>query len=477
MSSRFNLDHEAFQNLLANAFVVQESGVDVHSLSAVIKLQRIIGSGAVDEQAAMNLVADRARDVANAAGIAVALLNGDELVYRAGSGTAGPYVGRRVTAILSVSQNREAGAEILRVENSDTDTRIEAAICREFGAKSLLILPIYREGRVAGAEMVLFSEPHIFLERELRAYRLMAGLLGDAISRNVQGRATSGIPAQATGSIPALNLSARREVVEPPPVRTVVKAAQAMAPAYSLNQPSSQPSLSERRDSVSEKQSVQPKPQAPTGWVIEKRRSRKTAWVDGLSVWGSAAAAKATKAGSSLAASATDAGRSLYARRKSILGMFAVWNDQRKTALVIAALLVVASWFAFRNRGPVTSLESGSGIQTPASIQAPASVQQAPTSDVRLVSASTSTTTPLGAGDVKKPSARKVKGRTGDVVYLSDDVTVRYFKPKSAPKAEKTAQDQVHRISDDVTVRYFTPKQDADAKSSATGNAPKTVTR
>src|SRR5678816_594149 len=124
MSSRFNLDHVAFQNLLANAFVVQESGVDVHSLSAVIKLQRIIGSGAVDEQAAMNLVADRARDVANAAGIAVALLNGDELVYRAGSGTAAPYVGRRVTAILSVSQNREAGAEILRVENSDTDTPV-----------------------------------------------------------------------------------------------------------------------------------------------------------------------------------------------------------------------------------------------------------------------------------------------------------------------------------------------------------------
>ena len=178
-----------------------------------------------------------------------------------------------------------------------------------------------------------------------------------------------------------------------------------------------------------------------------------------------------------LTGAATAAGRSLYARRKSILGMFAVWNDQRKTALVIAALLVVASWFAFRNRGPVTSLDSGSGIQTPASIQAPASVQQAPTSDVRLVSASTSTTTPLGAGDVKKPSARKVKGRTGDVVYLSDDVTVRYFKPKSAPKAEKTAQDQVHRISDDVTVRYFTPKQDSDTKSSATGNAPKTVTR
>jgi hypothetical protein len=157
--------------------------------------------------------------------------------------------------------------------------------------------------------------------------------------------------------------------------------------------------------------------------------------------------------------------------------MFAVWNDQRKTALVIAALLVIASWFAFRNRGPVASLTSGSGIQTPAKFQTPASTQQAPLPDVRLVNASTSTTTPLGATEVKKPTARKVKSGTGDVVYLSDDVTVRYFKPKAAPRAENTARSQVHRISDDVTVRYFTPKQDPDTKSSAAGNAPKTVTR
>ena len=466
MSSRFNLDHESFQNLLANAFVVQESGVDVHSLAAVIKLQRIIGSGEVDEQAAMNLVADRAQDVANAAGIAVALLKGDELVYRAGSGTAAPYVGRRVTAILSVSQYREAGAEILRVENCDTDTRIEAAICREFGAKSLLILPIYRDGRVAGAEMVLFSEPHSFLERELRAYRLMAGLLGDAISRNVRGRTASGIP--------ALNLTARREAAEPPPAGPFVKAAKATAPAYSPKPQPSQQSFNAARDPLPAKQGLQAKAepkfqansQATPVWIIEKRRSRKKEWVDELSL-----------RSSRLAAEAGEVGRSLYARRKSVLGMFAVWNDQRKTALVIAALLVIASWFAFRNRGPVTSLESGSSIQTPTGIQTPASVQQAPTSDARLVNASTSTATPLGAGEVKKPAARRAKVGTGDVVYLSDDVTVRYFKPKSAPKAENRAQDQVHRISDDVTVRYFTPKQESDAKSSATGNVPKSVTR
>jgi hypothetical protein len=453
MSSRFNLDHESFQNLLANAFVIQESGVDVHSLSAVIKLQRTIGSGEVDEQGAMNLVADRARDVANAAGIAVALLTGDELVYRAGSGMAAPYVGRRVTAILSVSQSREGGAEILRVENCDTDTRIEAVICREFGAKSLLILPIYRESRVAGVQMVLFTEPHIFQERELRGYRLMASLLGDAISRTGQARTTN--------RIPALNLTARREVVEASPARTFVNAAKATAPADGPKPQPAQPSFIEPWSGPPPSTHArQPKVEATPGWVIEKRKSRKQAWINELIKWGS-----------SFAEEAGDRGRDLYARRKSVLPMLAVWNDQRKTALVVAALLVIASWFGFRDRHPIPSIESG------ISAQSPVSIPQSAAPDVRLVNASTSSVPPLVTNEGKKLAThRKGKAGTSDVVYLSDDVTVRYFKPKSAPKATSTAQGQVHHISDDVTVRYFTPKQELDAKSAA-GNTPRGVTR
>jgi hypothetical protein len=91
-----------------------------------------------------------------------------------------------MTAILSVSAHKEARGEILRVENAQADARIEAAICRQFEAQSLLILPIYDECAVAGVLEVLFSEPHAFQDREMRTYRLMAGLVGEAVSRAAQ---------------------------------------------------------------------------------------------------------------------------------------------------------------------------------------------------------------------------------------------------------------------------------------------------
>jgi uncharacterized iron-regulated membrane protein len=155
MNTHFTLDRESFQNLLARASLAQEyldsqkathPGVDlptkpaigeqpkeaspvdyIQSLSAIGAVQRSIATDEVDVDAAMAMIADQARNVANANGVAIGLLEGDNLVYRAGSGGAATYIGRHVKATLSVSR---ASGEILRVENTQTDARIEAAICR-----------------------------------------------------------------------------------------------------------------------------------------------------------------------------------------------------------------------------------------------------------------------------------------------------------------------------------------------------------
>ena len=204
MSTRSSLDRESFQKLLASAFSVQESGMDAQSLSALLELQKLIATGEADLDGSMHLVADRARNVANATGIAIALRRGDQLVYRAGSGCAASYVGRHMTAILSVSAHNEARGEILRVENAQADARIEAAICRQFEAQSLLILPIYDEGAVAGVLEVLFSEPHAFQDREMRTYRLMAGLVEEAMYRDAQLDQKKALPTKAATVPPAI---------------------------------------------------------------------------------------------------------------------------------------------------------------------------------------------------------------------------------------------------------------------------------
>jgi hypothetical protein len=185
MSTDPSFDRASFEKFLASASAVQQSGLDSESLATLIELHRTITTGEADLDHAMRTTAESARTVANATGVAVAQLVANQLVYRAGSGSAEAYIGRHVTAVLSASAPDEARAEILRVENAQADTRIEAEVCRLFGANALLIVPIYREHAVAGVLEIFFSEAHIFQDREVLAYRAMARLVEEAMAADV----------------------------------------------------------------------------------------------------------------------------------------------------------------------------------------------------------------------------------------------------------------------------------------------------
>src|SRR4030088_1429783 len=89
-----SLDRTALQKLLANAFAVQHSQMDKQWLSAIVEVQGLIARKELDVDGTMQLIVDRARAVANATGVAIALFKGHQLVYRAGSGSAVDYVGR-----------------------------------------------------------------------------------------------------------------------------------------------------------------------------------------------------------------------------------------------------------------------------------------------------------------------------------------------------------------------------------------------
>jgi len=67
-------------------------------LSAIMEVERLVTRGELGVDGAMLLIVESARDVANAAGVAIGLLEGDQLIYRAGSGTSAPSIGSRVTA-------------------------------------------------------------------------------------------------------------------------------------------------------------------------------------------------------------------------------------------------------------------------------------------------------------------------------------------------------------------------------------------
>ena len=408
-----SLDRTPLQKLLANAFAVQHSQMDKQWLSAIVEVQGLIAGRELDVDGTMQLIVDRAQAVANATGVAIALFKGHQLVYRAGSGSAADYVGRHVMATLSVPADTTGGREILRVEDAETDTRIQAEICRQFGAKSLLILLIYHQQSVAGVLEVFFSDAHAFQDSEVRAYRLMAGLIGEAMSQatHLEPEKTSAAPHPAIPKPAVPNLAAPNLAVPSLAVSNIVQQS-------SPQQPCEAPAAGDAKLSIPRQLAV-----LATNLMQQAKRAP----------WGG--------------------------RR---------WNVAVAT---LAAVLVLTSWFVYNNRRPASSLRP-SAVQAPIAVEPQAPVlrlQQVSEKGTPALQPAPVRVQPAGTGKL-----RKVRVGDNEVDYVGDDVTIRYFTPKPKPltRRVRVGASEVAYIGDDVTVRYFTPKAAAVPPTQSISAAP-----
>ena len=401
MMARSTLDVDTFQQVLAKAFMVQQSLMDVELPSAMLTVQHLMAAGEIDVNGAMHLIAGRARNVANATGVAIGLLKGDQLVYRAGSGSASRYIGRHVMATLSVPAKTEASHEILRVEDAQTDTRIGAEICRQFGAKSLLILPIYDARALTGVLEVFFSEAHAFQDREVCIYQVMARVVGEALAHAVLLEQKEALAAERS-TIPQAIERITHQV----------------------------------RRSPSER------------WIASKQSAvRKTS---------ATSIGEAEKLPSHSASPGGVATRITYRARRLPMHM-RLWRFADRAAVVIA--LGAACWIAYSYRRPVSPLGPSAGQRSSAV------KQQVPFAPQKLVPAETDMSKPQTASvpmeEVRKAARstpRRVRVGDDEIDDISDDVTVRHFIPKPARHRVPGPGYWVDYISEDVTVRHFTPK-------------------
>jgi hypothetical protein len=447
MSSQFSLDPESFQNLLADAYVVQESGIDTRSLGAVLELQGLMADSELDLDRSMPLIADRARNVAQATGVAIALLQGDQLVYRAGSGSSAANVGRRVTAILSVSRHTNSRAEILRVENAQRDGRIEAAICRQFGAESLLILPVYDNRKLVGVLEVIFSDAHSFQEQEVRTYRLMANLLGEAISRGEQPKAQRAA-VEAPVMEPDLATTAPQPGIpkmEPPPVAPLPSSAQS---GFSILGLTSEP-VSLTRDPVESLRSVATR----LGNATLRR-----AYQSGASYISSIRRPDFSSVRSFIRLpdiSSLRLGRRQLDQALSTLTRQAARVPYYKRWVAVAIVLL-AAWVALRDHRPAAVAPTSASVTESIRTQPPPSPSPSAAAAPSEPGKAEAALGPVVAAPVLPTRPRWVKVGTNELDYVGDDVTVRYFGVKPAPR-HAPSQSRVKQVGSDVTVRYFSP--------------------
>jgi AMIN domain/GAF domain len=96
-------------------------------------------------------IADLAAKFTGASGAALALEKpSGEIVCAARSGEAAPAVGAVLNRSLGISAFCVRRGVVQRCADTETDPRVDAEVCRQLGIRSIVVLPLRRNGRVAG---------------------------------------------------------------------------------------------------------------------------------------------------------------------------------------------------------------------------------------------------------------------------------------------------------------------------------------
>jgi len=478
-------DPDIFQQLLADAFAVQESQINSQSLAAIMEVQRSVASGKLELDGAMSRMVESARGVANATGVAIALLKGDQLTYRAGSGSSADCIGRQVTASLTVSRDSKTLHEILRVENAQTDKRIEADICRQFGADALLILPIYQGRALAGILDVRFSEAHPFLESEVRTYRLMAEQIEAALCQAARPEPKK---IQAAEPLPIPDtveqITPQSENFVPPPEFLMLPANEHSFYARSRAVLADIAELPVLKQAIL-LASMLPQRARLFNWSqrtwfnrtwfnrtrFNRTRFNRTrfnrTWFN--RTWFNRprnlnlAAIKDLPVLRQSASLATSFGQRARHLR---------WSNRRRNSVLatFAVVLMFTIWLASRHRGPAMPLESSTVPGSPATIQHALLPKPLPATRLAAPQAMSAPSTEALSNSPeampKRSALRRIRVGQNEVDYIGDDVTVRLFTDKPAVKRNQRANGRIAHIGSDVTVRYFTPTQPATRTAS-----------
>jgi PAS domain S-box-containing protein len=150
--------------------------MDVELFQTIGEMQRAIVAAGLESRTVMHAIADRAHALTHADAALIELKEGDTLVPRID--TASPNAPRTETSLSGLCVR---SGEVQRCDDTANDRRVDPEVTRGLGVGSLVAVPLKAEGRVLGVLKVVAAKPNAFGDRDVRALRMMAGLMGTAL--------------------------------------------------------------------------------------------------------------------------------------------------------------------------------------------------------------------------------------------------------------------------------------------------------
>jgi putative methionine-R-sulfoxide reductase with GAF domain len=165
----------------------QSGGSDyTPTLAQIVETQRLIQVRHLDLEHAMALVAERVSQITKASGAAIGILDGKIVRYCAGTGKSALPQGTEVPMGKSLCFSCFRTGQPFRCPDVHPEFLLDAQECQRRGIQSLIAVPVYQEGGIAGALELYFENTQACSEQDVHTCQLMAGLVTEAFARDSQ---------------------------------------------------------------------------------------------------------------------------------------------------------------------------------------------------------------------------------------------------------------------------------------------------
>lgn len=237
------LDESTFQQILQAAYVIQRqkdlqrkptAREPASSLAVIADTQDLLRSQRYDVKSAAKLILERLGKIINTKGSAIALISNEAITYCAALGSLSSLRDHSGPATNDISDFLQEEKTLNRAAN---DTRSELLGKQD---NSPVFFPIFSDGRIAAVVQLAFPKSEPIRKDQIQTCQLMAGLMGEVISRAAELEWKQSVENERTAMLKALERlqpHLQRLAAEPipqssnPAVSKVAESTEASSPA------------------------------------------------------------------------------------------------------------------------------------------------------------------------------------------------------------------------------------------------------
>ena len=154
------------------------------TLAQIVEIQYQIQVEHLDLPGVMSLVTERLTQIAGISSAAIGILEGKNVQYRAAAGVMALPPGTEVPMEKALCFECLRSGGVFRCADVNTELLLDGNECRRRGIQSMIAVPIFHQGRVAGSLELYFPNAQRFAEEDVHTCQLMAGLVSEGLARN-----------------------------------------------------------------------------------------------------------------------------------------------------------------------------------------------------------------------------------------------------------------------------------------------------